>query len=136
MGSLLKSILVLAVLLGIIGLASYYAVTRSKSDDEEGRGYTAILMCTNPACKTKPFPQRIVAGRRPPYKCKYCGKKTAYRAVRCDNCGEVFPYVVREVATEHGLEEVAISECPECRYDRFTLIRSMAELKESAAEQE
>ncbi len=136
MGSTLKAIVVLVLLLGIIGVASYYAVTRSKPDEEKGRGYTAVLMCTNPACKKEPFPQRIIAGRRPPYKCKYCGKKTAYRAVRCDNCGAIFPYIVQQVTTEYGPEEVGTSECPECRYDRFTLIRSMADLKKSAAEQE
>ncbi|NQT81533.1 hypothetical protein HQ563_00800 [bacterium] len=131
----LKGILVTLVLLGIIALGSYYAATRSKPS-EEGQGYTAILMCTNPACKKKPFPQKIIAGKQPPHTCKHCGKKTAYRAVRCDNCGEIFPYVVEQVSTEFGRQEVPINECPECAYDRFTLIRSMAELKESAAEQE
>ena len=135
MGSLLKSVVVILVLLGIIGLASYFAATRGKPD-EEGIGYTAILMCTNPACKKEPFPQRITAGKKPPYTCKYCGKKTAYRAVRCDNCGEIFPFIVRQVSTDLGTQEVPISECPECGYDRFTLIRTMAELKKPAAEEE
>ena len=133
MGSTLKSILVTVILLGIVSVASYFAVTRSKPVPEEGRGYTAILMCGAPACQ-KTFPERVIAGRPGPYKCKYCGKKTAYQAVRCDNCGQIFPYNVREVSTEFGPEQVGTTECPGCGYNRFTRIQSMNEVKEGAKE--
>lgn len=135
MGSTLKSILVLVILLGIIGVASYFAVTRSRPEPEEGRGYTAILMCSNRACQ-KVFPHRVIAGQPGPYRCKQCGRKTAYRAVRCDNCGQIFPYHVREVSTESGPEQIGTTECPGCGYDRFTRVQSMEEVKEGAAERD
>jgi len=135
MGSALKSILVMVILLGIIGVASYFAVTRSKPEPEEGRGYTTVLMCSDPTCQ-KIFSQRVIAGQPGPFKCKQCGKKTAYQAVRCDNCGEIFPYNVREVSTESGPKQIGTTECPECGYDRFTRIQSMEEAKEWAAERD
>jgi DNA-directed RNA polymerase subunit RPC12/RpoP len=135
MGSTLKSVLAIIILLGTIGIFSYFAVTRSKPEPEEGRGYTAILMCTNPACQ-KIFPQRVIAGQAGPYRCKYCGRKTAYRAVRCDNCGHIFPYNVQEVSTEFGPQQIGTTECPECGYDRFTRVQSMEEVKEGAAERD
>lgn len=137
MGSPSKSILTMIILLGVTVVAAYFAVTRSKPEPEEGRGYTAILMCSNPKCQ-KVFPQKVIAGQPGPYKCKYCGKKTAYRAVRCDNCGQIFPYNVQEVPTEFGPEpeQTGTTECPACGHDRFTRILSMEEVKESAAERE
>jgi len=130
-----KGLVIIVLLLGVIGVASYFATTRSKPD-EEGMGYTAILTCTNPACRKKPFPQRIIAGERPPYKCKHCEKKTAYRTVRCDNCDAIFPDIIRQVVTRLGTEEDRSSECPECEYDRSTLIRSMKEVKEPPPKEE
>jgi hypothetical protein len=135
MSSTLKSILVIVILLGIVAVASYFGASRSKPEPEEGRGYTAVLMCSDPECQ-KVFPQRVIAGQPGPYKCKHCGKKTAYRAVQCDKCGQIFPYDVREVSTEFGREQTGTTECPKCGYDRFTRIQSMKEVKESVPERE
>ena len=135
MGSTSKSVLTMIILLGIIGVAIHLAVTRSKPEPEEGRGYTAILMCSNPACQ-KIFPQRVIAGQPGPYKCKHCGRKTAYRAVRCDSCGQIFAYNVQEVPTGSEPERTGTTECPACGYDGFTQIRSMEEAKKPAPERD
>jgi DNA-directed RNA polymerase subunit RPC12/RpoP len=125
------------ILLGITGVATYLAVTRSKPEPEEGRGYTSILMCSNPECQ-KVLPQRVIAGHPGPYKCKHCGRKTAYRAVRCDSCGQIFSYNVQEVPTEFGPEpeQTGTTECPACGYDKFTRIQSMEEVKKPAPERD
>ncbi|MDP2897446.1 MAG: hypothetical protein Q8Q12_12975 [bacterium] len=137
MGSPSKSVLTMIILLGITGVATYLAVTRSKPEPEEGRGYTSILMCSNPACQ-KIFPQRVIAGQPGPYKCKHCGRKAAYRAVRCDSCGQIFSYNVQEVPTEFGPEpeQTGTTACPGCGYDKFTRIQNMQEVKEPAAERD
>ncbi len=135
MGSNLKGIVIVLALGGVIALASYHAAKHSKKE-EKGPGYTAILMCSDEACG-KVFPQRITAGQPPPYVCKRCGKKTAFRAVKCRECGHVFPYIVQEVMTEEGPpERIETSECPQCRSVDFVLVRSMDELKGARSPEE
>lgn len=124
MSSTIKTIVILALLAGVIVAASYSIVKRAKPK-EEGMGYTAVLMCANPDCK-KVFEGRVIAAQPPPFKCKYCLKMTAYRAVRCANCGTVFPNVVREDPTRPESEELKV-RCPECGYDRFNLIQTLKE---------
>ncbi len=135
MGSASKSVLTMIILLGVTVVAAYFALTRSKPEPEEGRGYTAILMCSNPECQ-KVFPQRVIAGQPGPYKCKHCGRKTAYRAVRCDSCGQIFAYNVQELPTESGTEQTGTTECPVCGHDKFTRIQNMEEVKKPAAERD
>ncbi len=130
MGSTLKSIVLIIILLGAIGVASYFTVKRTKPDEEQ-LGYTAILMCTNPRCK-KVFEGKIIAGRPPPFRCKYCGKMSAYRAVRCQNCGEIFAKIEGGDQTSPDYEEGAL-ECPECGYDKFDLVESMEEVRQSTS---
>jgi DNA-directed RNA polymerase subunit RPC12/RpoP len=129
MNSGLKTLVILVLLIGVIAAASYLAVKRSKPK-EEGMGYTAVLMCSDPQCG-KQFEGRIIAGQAPPFVCKYCGKKTAYRAVRCLNCGAVFPYIVHEDPTRPESEEVVTQECPECGNRSFEIVPTKAELKEA-----
>lgn len=135
MASVSKSIVTIVILLGVTSAATYFAVTRTKPDPEEERGYTAVLMCSNPECE-KVFSQTIVAGQPAPYPCKYCGKKMAYPAVRCENCGRVFAYHVEEIFTDFGIEQTGTTECPDCGYEFFTRIKSMEEVKKAAAERD
>lgn len=132
MASATKSIVTIVILLGVISAFTYLAVTRTKPDPEKERGYATVLMCSNPECE-KIFSQTIVAGQPAPYPCKYCGKKTAYPAVRCENCGHIFAYHVEEILTEFGVEQTGTTECPECGSEFFTRIKSMDEVKKSAA---
>lgn len=135
MASATKSVVTIVILLGVTSAGTYFAVTRTKPDPEEERGYAAVLMCSNPECE-KVFSQTIVAGQPAPYPCKYCGKKTAYRAVRCDNCGHIFAYNVQEVQTEFGVEQTGTTECPECGYEFFTRIKTMDDARKAPADRD
>jgi ssDNA-binding Zn-finger/Zn-ribbon topoisomerase 1 len=134
MDSNLKGIAVVLVLLGVIGVASYFAASRSKPD-EKGLRHSVIVMCSRPECG-KVSSQRILAGQPPPFACPRCGRNTAYRAERCLECGTVFPYVVQETVTEDGVETFETSECPQCRSPDFQLVRSMSEVKKRPKEGE
>lgn len=133
MGSTFKTIGILVVLVGIIAAASYSLVKRTKPEEEK-MGYPAILMCASPDCK-KIFEGRRIVGQSPPFKCKYCQKMTAYRAVRCLNCDTIFPFVFREDPTKPESEELEV-RCPECGYNKSDLVQSMDELKEAAPKEE
>ncbi len=133
MGSTVKTIVLLVVLVGVIGVATYFAVERTKPD-EEGLGYSTVLMCTNPAC-AKIFQGRIIAGQPPPFRCRYCGKMTAYRAVKCLDCEKVFALIVREDPSRPESEEIRTEECPECRSSDFQLVQSMDEVKGSGSQE-
>lgn len=130
MNSTAKTIITLVLLVGVIAAASYFAVKRSKPDEEK-LGYTAVLMCSNPECG-KAYEGRIVAGTPPPFVCKYCGKKTAYRAMRCVDCGTIFPLIVQEDPTKPESEEIRTQECPECGSIDFEIVPTKAEQEEAA----
>jgi DNA-directed RNA polymerase subunit RPC12/RpoP len=132
MSSTLKSILVIALLVAVITVASYHAIKalKRRSPEEEGMGYTAVLMCRDPECQ-KVFEGRIIAGQPPPYPCKYCGKMTAYRAVQCQRCGKIFPNIVPSDPTRPGVEELRTRECPYCGSTRFDLVDSMDQVRKS-----
>lgn len=129
MNSTAKTIIILVVLVGVIAAFSYLAVKRSKPDEEE-LGYTAVLMCANPDCQ-KQYEGRVVAGTPPPFVCKYCGKKTAYRAMRCLDCDSVFPLIVQEDPTKPESEEIRTQECPECGSTYFEIVPTRAEQEEA-----
>jgi len=129
MNSTVKTVVILVFLVAVIAVASYYAVKRSKPE-EEGMGYRAVLMCANPNC-LKQFEGRIIAGKPPPFLCKYCGKKTAYRAMRCLNCDAIFAHVVREDPTRPESEEEVTQECPECGSRYFKIVPTKAEREEA-----
>lgn len=124
----MKTIVLLVLLVAIIAVASYFAVKRSKPA-EEGLGYSAVMMCASPDCQ-KIFQGRVIVDRPPPYRCKHCGRKTAYRAVKCSNCGEIFPFVVQEDPSKPESEELVTEECPECYSRDFDLVENMDEVKE------
>lgn len=132
MDSSAKTVVILVLLVGVIAAASYFAVRRSKPDEEK-LGYTAVLMCANPDCKRQ-YEGRIVAGTPPPFVCKYCGKKTAYRAMKCLDCSAIFPLVVQEDPTKPESEEIRTQECPECGSRYFEIVPTKAEQKEAEKE--
>ncbi len=132
MNSSVKTVVILLLLVAVIAVASYYAVKGGKPE-EEGMGYRAVLMCADPQCG-KQFEARIIAGKPPPFVCKYCGKKTAYRAMRCPNCDAVFPHIVREDPTRPESEEEITQECPECGYRYFEIVPTKAEIRRAEEE--
>ena len=80
--------------------------------------YTADLKCE--LCDAV-YQAKVFSGERPPYKCIECGKKAAYRALRCMDCGEIFiqkPVVYAEDMSEEERmkQEMEMMEpkCPEC----------------------
>ena len=134
MNSTVKTVVILVFLVAVIAVASYYAVKRSKPE-EEGMGYRAVLMCAHPNCQ-KQFEGRIIAGHPPPFVCKYCNKKTAYRAMKCPDCDAIFPQIIREDPTRPESEELVTQECPECGSPRFEIVPTKADLEKAEKEAE
>ena len=134
MGSLAKTIVTIVLLVGVIAAATYFAVKKSKPA-EEGLGYEAVLICSAPGCG-KVFEDRVIAGKPPPFRCKRCGKMTAYRAVKCSDCGKTFPLVVREDPTRPESEEIRTEECPNCGSRSFGLIQTKEDAEKAKPREE
>jgi len=58
----------------------------------------------------------------PPLTCPTCGKETAWRAVKCQTCGHVFPYGVRT-----SKEFDYADRCPKCGTSKIEQDRKAAE---------
>lgn len=69
----------------------------------------------------KVYQAKVYSGEKPPYKCTACGKKAAYRALRCMDCGEIFIQKPVEYSKDMSEEdrmkmemEIMEPKCPEC----------------------
>ena len=72
--------------------------------------YTADLKCES--CG-EVFQQKIASGTTFPVKCPKCRKKTAYRAIKCLDCGEIFTiHPTRPGEMPHP--EMEMPKCPKC----------------------
>lgn len=83
-------------------------------------GEATWVKCNNPACnaeyqmsKREYFKElqkaNPTAMSQPALVCKECGKKSLYRAVKCENCGKVFFWHAS------GANDFA-DRCPHCKY--------------------
>ncbi len=72
--------------------------------------YTADLKCES--CGAV-FQQKIASGTTFPIKCPKCGKKTAYRAVKCLDCGTIFT-IHPPKPGEMPSPEMEMPKCPKC----------------------
>ncbi|PIV63959.1 MAG: hypothetical protein COZ37_03860 [bacterium (Candidatus Ratteibacteria) CG_4_10_14_3_um_filter_41_18] len=77
--------------------------------------YTADLKCES--CGNV-FQQKIAAGITFPIKCPKCENKSAYQAIKCLDCGEVFtmkPVPIAPGAPEEMMPpEMEMPKCPKC----------------------
>ena len=99
--------LILLVVILVAGWLTYRIVRKPGKTAE----YSYVLQCTNPACG-RTFEASYPKGQKPPFRCPYCGKKTAYFLLKCRACGEVFnslkspsrkvPYVCPNCGKEEG----------------------------------
>lgn len=110
-----KNTVVMVVLVLVIGLALAFVV---KSAMPKKYSYTADLKCE--LCDAV-YRDKVYSGQRPPYECTECGKESAYRALRCQDCGEIF--VQKPVEYPEGMSEedrlkqemeMMEPKCPEC----------------------
>ena len=90
-------------------------------------GGSVQMLCTNPDCSkdyeiskndfrqqvreiaTGPNARLGSMGQMPPLTCKYCSQESVYKAIKCDQCGEIY-IPDRSVRTSYP------DTCPECGY--------------------
>lgn len=95
----------IAVVLVVLLAVAIWLMVRSLIPQRQVE-YQQVVMCTHPDCgyifwiTTDPTTQ-------PPYECDKCHLKTAYLALRCVECGEIFPQT--GTAADEELH------CPKCQ---------------------
>jgi len=94
-------------------------------------GESLWIKCTNPACgasyaldqkeyfrrieeKKRANPALVMLPTAPPLTCRQCGKETAFRAVKCEKCGNIFLYGARK-----GKSFDFADRCPQCGYSKI-----------------
>jgi len=116
------------VILVCLGLAvMIFLKTRSGGGggvEQLKRGELYWIQCNNPSCKAiyqmdkvdylKEIEQKVranpLASQTPALVCQKCGKESAFRAVKCENCGKIFFYG----AVPGDLPD----RCPDCKYSK------------------
>ena len=63
--------------------------------------YSEIVICTNKNCGHI-FKVTFKKGKTQPFLCPKCGEKKAYLAIKCYECGEIFPSMIPN--PKEGLE--------------------------------
>jgi len=106
-----KSPVTAIVLVVIIALALVLVI---KNAMPKKYSYNADLKCEicNEISQAKVF-----SGQKTPYKCGACGKKAAYRALRCMKCGEVSihkPVEITEDMSDDQMMEIDMPKCSKC----------------------
>jgi len=86
---------VIAALLLIAGVAALFFSVKSTKRPTEFY-YTPTLICTNFDCQHLFKKKLSTRNVYPHLSCPLCKQQTAYRAVRCRNCGEVFPLIQQQ----------------------------------------
>jgi len=91
--------------------------------------YTADLKCEG--CEAI-YKMKIAAGEKFPLKCKECGKKAAYRALQCMECGDIFIIKPIEFTKDRPMDMMEeMPKCPECgSYNIGSIKREPEESKE------
>ena len=116
------------VMIGIVVVCLLVAIgiTISSRTGGSARGSLQML-CTNPDCgkdyemSKNDFRQKVrematgpdarlgPMGQMPPLTCEYCGKESVHKAIKCEQCGEIY-IPDRSVRTSYP------DKCPECGY--------------------
>ena len=97
-----------AAILGLIILVALFFIIKQAMPKKYY--YTADLKCES--CENV-FQQKIASGIILPIKCPKCGKRTAYRAMKCLACGEVFT-IHPPKPGEMPSPEMEMPKCPKC----------------------
>jgi len=102
-----------AVILVLVILVALFFIVRQAMPKKYY--YTTDLKCES--CGNV-FQQKIASGTAFPIKCPKCGKRTAQRAMKCLDCGEIFamkPLPVAPGAPEEMMPpEMEMPKCPKC----------------------
>jgi len=100
------------------------AASRGGGIETIARGEKVLMKCTNPSCQTlyemdkrdclEELEARIrrqpLSQATPALVCQKCGRETAYRAIKCSQCGYVFFYGAKR-------NDYA-DRCPQCSHSQ------------------
>lgn len=121
-----KRKIMVGVIVGCLVLAGVMTIVSMGSSKPKKSNDPFLVVCCNSSCKAsyelkpeeyrdliksdqKGMDPRMIMGMVP-VTCKECGEKSAYKAIRCEKCGFVFP---------RGLNPEDFSDrCPKCGYSK------------------
>ena len=116
-------ITVVIVCLGLAGAIVYMSRPERSGLDSVPRGQMIWVKCGNPDCgaeyeiDNKDYWEYIEKHRNPmslsapPLTCRDCGKRSIFRAVKCEKCSLVF---------FHGTNQTSFADtCPECGFSKM-----------------
>jgi len=132
---------VVIVCLVVAGIITY--ATRSGGGGEdfsEFQGQTVWLKCANESCgqafemdkaeyykkNNEYMAENPTAMIAPSFKCPECGEQTAYKAVKCNNCGHIF------FPVQKGGDFA--DRCPKCEYSQTEEDRKAAAEKRKSGQ--
>ncbi len=119
-----KQVMIGVIVLCLVAAGGIFFLTSGGGGDGLGtipEGEMYWVKCNNPACNAEyQIPARTfhkfqmdninpLANSAPPMECKECGKKSVYRAEKCENCGKVF------FRNSGGANDFA-DRCPSCKH--------------------
>jgi DNA-directed RNA polymerase subunit RPC12/RpoP len=104
----------------VIAGAIAFMTTRGGSGDSKTKGKQVQYLCINPKCGNAFEAGREVLNRlqeegisqaeMPPMKCPKCGEDSAYVAIKCEKCGNVF------IPNYENPKEY--DKCPKCGFSK------------------
>jgi DNA-directed RNA polymerase subunit RPC12/RpoP len=121
--------LILALIFFIVAIGAF-AYRLKKTSGQKEYSSTVTMICTNEDC-TNPNPLHLFRKKLstknpfPHITCPFCKQNTAYRAVRCRNCGEIFA-----LETEGKRNPTLDLVCPNCRLKDIDLDSSSIPVEE------
>src|SRR3989339_1032905 len=95
-------IVIIVLCLTVAGALFLKRSSKASDIPNEFQGKVVWLECRNPECKATYEIDKYeyykwsennrspMALSAPPMECKQCGKKSAYKALKCEKCGETF----------------------------------------------
>lgn len=123
----LGALLAIVLFVGAVSALVYRITTTTR---QKTFYRTTTMICTNPECG-EIFQRRLVTRDTfPKVRCPHCKLETAFRAVQCRNCGEIFG-----LDPDRKPDPVTDLRCPQCgsreiNFDSSALDLSEAEVAE------